>query len=106
MIIFLAPSAPSFILSAYGLNNKAKAIDILKRWLFIHNQCLLQVVRVLGFSIDDDARYLRPMRLCFRFFAELPKLNLFKHKDEFDIKIPTQWSWFLMQDPIHTATNF
>ena len=55
------------------------------------------------------------MRLCSRFFAELPNLNLFKNHDEFSINILRQWSWFFMteqqillfmQDPIHVATKF
>ena len=55
------------------------------------------------------------MRLCSRFFAELPNLNLFKNHDEFSINIIRQWSWFFMteqqillfmQDPIHVATKF
>jgi len=55
------------------------------------------------------------MRLCSRFFAELPNLNLLKNHDEFSINIPRQWNWFFMkgqqillfmQDPIHVATKF
>ncbi|CAF1474909.1 unnamed protein product [Rotaria sordida] len=114
MVKSLALSAPPFILSAFGSNNKFTAIDIVKRWLFIHNQCLIQGIRVVGFSTDGDARYLRAMRLFSRFFAELPNFNFFKHHDGFDIKISNQWSWFLMQeqqiflfmqDPIHIATK-
>ncbi|CAF3298097.1 unnamed protein product [Rotaria sp. Silwood2] len=115
MIQSVVSSAPPFILSTYGSDNKVTATDILKRWLYIHNQCSVQGVRVIGFSTDGDARYLRAMRLCSRFFAELPNLNLFKHNDNFHIKIPDQWSWFLMkeqqlllfvQDSTHIATKF
>ncbi|CAF3288524.1 unnamed protein product [Rotaria sp. Silwood2] len=107
-------SSPPFILCAYGSNNKFEAIDVLKNWLFIYNQSLIQGLRVIGFSTDGDSRYLRAMGLCSRFFAELPNLNLFKHNDPFDIKIPKEWSWFFMkqqqtflfmQDPIHIATK-
>ncbi|CAF3247872.1 unnamed protein product [Rotaria sp. Silwood2] len=111
----IVPSAPPFILSTYGSNNKATATDVLKRWLYIYNQCLAQGVHVIGFSTDGDPRYLRAMRLCSRFFAELPNLNLLKYNDNFHIKIPEQWSWFFMkeqqlllfmQDPTHVATKF
>ncbi|UJR06730.1 hypothetical protein I4U23_011019 [Adineta vaga] len=97
------------------INIHVTATDILKRWLYIYNQCLAQNVRVIGFSTDADPRYLRAMRLCSRFFAELPNLNLFKHKDNFHLKIPDRWSWFFMkgqqlllfmQDSIHIATKF
>ncbi|CAF4551437.1 unnamed protein product, partial [Rotaria socialis] len=115
MIQSVAPSSPPFILSTYGSNNKATATDVLKRWLYIYNQCLCQGVRVIGFSSDCDARYLRAMRLCTRFFAQLPNLNLVKQKDNFHLQIPERWSWFFMsgqqillfmQDPIHVATKF
>ena len=110
----LTTSAPPIILSAYGSNNKFEAIDVIKRWLFIYNQCLIQGTRVLGFSTDGDSRYLKAMRLCSQFFAELPNLNLLKNSDQYDIRIPEHWSWFFMkqqqiflfmQDPIHVLTK-
>ncbi|CAM4849470.1 unnamed protein product [Rotaria magnacalcarata] len=110
----LKSSAPPFILCAYGSNNKFEAIDVLRRWLYIYHESLIQGLRVIGFSTDGDSRYLRAMRLCSRFFAELPNLNLFKYNDQLDIKIPDKWSWFFMkqqqifffmQDPIHIATK-
>ncbi|CAF1513898.1 unnamed protein product, partial [Adineta steineri] len=85
MLKSLTLSAPPFILSAYGSNNKAKAIEILRRWLFIHDQCLIQGVHVIGFSSDADARYLRAMRLCSRFFATLPNFNIFKHNAPYHV---------------------
>ncbi|CAF4007225.1 unnamed protein product [Adineta steineri] len=72
-------------------------------------------VHVIGFSSDADARYLRAMRLCSRFFATLPNFNIFKHNDSYHVKIPKQWSWFFMeekqilsfmQDGVHIATKF
>ncbi|CAF3191676.1 unnamed protein product [Rotaria socialis] len=115
MLKSLVLSDPPFILTAYGSNNKAKAIEILKRWLFIYHQCLIQDIHVIGFSTDADSRFLRAMRLCSRFFATLPNFNILKYKDIFHIKIPKQWSWFFMeeqqilffmQDGIHIATKF
>ncbi|CAF3933165.1 unnamed protein product [Rotaria sp. Silwood1] len=115
MIQTVVPSASPFILSAFGSDNKFTATDVLKRWLYIYNQCLLQDIRVIGFSSDGDPRCLKTMRLCTRFFAELPNLNLYKYNDNFNIKIPEQWSWFFMkdqqillfmQDPPHIATKF
>ena len=69
MIQSLTLSVPPFILSAYGSNNKATATDILKRWLFIYKESLIQGVRVIGFSTDGDSRYLRAMRLMFSFIC-------------------------------------
>ncbi|CAF3397249.1 unnamed protein product [Rotaria socialis] len=115
MVQSVASSSPSFILSTYGSNNKATATDVLKRWLYIYNQFLRQGARAIGFSSDCDARYLRAMRLCTRFFAQLPNLNLVKQKDNFHLQIPERWFWLFMsgqqillfmQDPIHVATKF
>lgn len=39
-----------FLLSAYGTNNKFTSIDILRRWIYIFENCLKQGVRVIGFS--------------------------------------------------------
>jgi hypothetical protein len=39
-----------FMLSAYGVNNKFTAMDILRRWMYIFENCLDKGVRVIGFS--------------------------------------------------------
>lgn len=110
----LTDIVPPFILSAYGTDNRFSASDILKRWFYIYQQSLNQGVRIIGFSTDGDPRYLRAMRLCARFFADLPNLNLSKYDDHININIPNSWTWFLMdprqifvflQDPIHLATK-
>ena len=114
MIQPLSYSLPPFILSAYGTNNKLKAHDILNRWLHIHSQCFDQGIRIIGFSTDADPKYLRSMRLCTRFFAELPSADLFKSGNEFHLKIRETWTWFFMherqillfmQDGTHLATK-
>ena len=71
----LTLSVSPFILSAYGTNGKVTATDVLQRWLYIYEKCLSYGVRIVGFSTDGDARYLRAMRLCTRFFAELPNMS-------------------------------
>ena len=115
MIQPLTEIVPPFVLSAYGTDNKVSAADILKRWLYIYQQSLNQGIRIIGFSTDGDPRYLRAMRLCSRFFVELPNLNLSKHDDYLKVDIPFNWAWFLMnpqqvlvffQDPTHLATKF
>lgn len=44
--IILSP----FLLSAYGVDNKTTADDILQRWYYIFNQCLQKNIRMIGFS--------------------------------------------------------
>ncbi|CAF0969260.1 unnamed protein product [Rotaria sordida] len=55
------PSA--FLLSGYGVVNTYTSMDILRRWLFIFDNCLQKNIRIIGFSTDGDAKYLRAMRL-------------------------------------------
>jgi len=39
-----------FLLSAYGVDNKFTAMDILRRWMYIFERCLDKGVRIVGFS--------------------------------------------------------
>ena len=53
---------PSFILSGYGTNSSFTAIDVLRRWIYIFDQCFKENTRILGFctgmishvDIDDS----------------------------------------------------
>ncbi|CAF4301687.1 unnamed protein product, partial [Rotaria sordida] len=38
------------LLSAYGVDNKITAINVLNRWMYIFQHCLDQNVRIIGFS--------------------------------------------------------
>ena len=40
------------LLSAYGVDNKITAINVLNRWMYIFQHCLEQNVRIIGFSTD------------------------------------------------------
>ena len=39
-----------FLLSAYGVNNRSTSIDIVRRWIYIFENCLSKGVRLIGFS--------------------------------------------------------
>jgi hypothetical protein len=41
---------PAFLLSGYGVINTYTSIDILRRWMFIFNNCLEKNIRIIGFS--------------------------------------------------------
>ena len=58
-----AKEVPPFLLSSFGTNNKIGSISLLHRWLFIYQQCYNNNIKVLGFSSDADAKYLKAMRL-------------------------------------------
>jgi hypothetical protein len=45
------PTIPSaFLLTGYGVVNTYTSMDILRRWLFIFNECLQKHIRIIGFS--------------------------------------------------------
>ncbi|CAF4993234.1 unnamed protein product, partial [Rotaria sp. Silwood1] len=103
------------LLSAYGVDNKITAINVLNRWMYIFQHCLDQNVRIIGFSTDADRRYVSAMRLASGFFASLPDLQLDKHQHAFKINVPTHWKWFFLrnnqlflffQDPVHLVTKW
>lgn len=127
--------ASPFLLSAYGTDNKFETSHVINRWLKIFDESLERGIRVVGFSTDCDARYLRAMRLVSNFFATLPNYDFRKRSDAFKVNLPASWKWFfldptqlfvvlqvvnkisalsqqnpssslrLLQDPIHLATR-
>ncbi|CAF4628340.1 unnamed protein product [Rotaria socialis] len=109
-----APSA--FLLAGYGAVNTYTSMDILRRWLFIFDNNLQKNIRIIGFSTDGDAKYLRAMRLVSGFFASLPYFKLDERRAAFDLTATTtKWPWFYLrskqlllffQDPIHLATKW
>lgn len=104
-----------YVLSAYGIDNKTKAVEVLQRWVYIYSQCKSRNIRVVGFSTDADSRYLKAMKLALGFFIRTPNINLTnRENDSFDINMPQSWSFFFMrskqlfycmQDGIHLATK-
>lgn len=56
-------ASPPFLLSSFGTDNKCDSFSILRRWLFIHEQCSNNNIKIVGFSSDAYAKYLRVMRL-------------------------------------------
>ncbi len=61
-------TSPPFLLSSFGTDNKADSISILSRWLYVFEQCQKINIRIIGFSSDADAKYLRAMRLATGLF--------------------------------------
>ena len=104
-----------YILAAYGTNNRFTAIDVLRRWYFLHNNCRAQNIRLVGFSTDCDPRYLKAIRLSLGFFARLPNIDLLNSENQLlEIKHPDTWEFFFMrskqlflcmQDGVHLATK-
>jgi len=45
-----------FLLSAYGVINTYTSMDILRRSLFIFNNCLEKNIRIIGFSTGKGPR--------------------------------------------------
>ncbi|CAM4822591.1 unnamed protein product [Rotaria magnacalcarata] len=113
-----SPASSAFLLSGYGVLNTYTSMEILRRLLFIFNNSLQKNIRIIGFSTDGDAKYLRAMRLVSGFFASLPYFKLDERRAAFDLTTTTtttKWPWFysrskqlllFFQDPIHLATKW
>ncbi|CAF4061185.1 unnamed protein product [Rotaria sp. Silwood1] len=109
------PYTSPFLLAAYGISNKFKAIDILNQWIWIFEKSQESNVRIVAFSTDCDPRYLLAMRLNTGFFAKLTNTPLYNRNDMLKIHLPKDWSgWFFMrshqvcfcfQDPIHLCAK-
>jgi len=104
-----------FLLAAYGIDSKFKAVDVLNRWIWTLEQSRQSNVRIVAFSTDCDPRYLLAMRLATGFFAKYMNTSICNRKDTLEIPLPKNWStWFFMenrqlffcfQDPIHLCTK-
>ncbi|CAF4827088.1 unnamed protein product, partial [Rotaria socialis] len=51
------------LLSAYGVDNKFTALDILRLWIYFFERCLDKDVRIIGFSTGADNKYVSAMHL-------------------------------------------
>jgi hypothetical protein len=79
-----------YIVSAYRKKNKISAIDILRKWIYMYNQCKQRNVNLVGFSSDGDSRYLKAMQLSLGFFARAPNVDLSSGNDKLlSIDIPS-----------------
>ena len=63
------PLPPPFLLAAYGTNGKYTAQDIVNRWSFIFNSCMMRNIRIVGFAADCDPKNLKAMRDSMGFFS-------------------------------------
>ncbi len=57
-----------YIISAYGTNNSYKGIDIVRKWIYIYNECKKRNTTVVGFASDAEPRYLKAMQISLGFF--------------------------------------
>ncbi|CAF2803400.1 unnamed protein product [Rotaria sp. Silwood2] len=109
------PYSSPFLLAAYRLTNKFKAVDVLHRWLWIFEKSRESNVRIVAYSTDCDARYLLSMRLATGFFAKYNNIAICDRVDALEINLPQEWkAWFFMpirqiffcfQDPVHLCTK-
>lgn len=104
----------AYPLAAYGTNGRYTALDIIRRWFTIFEQCSSQGVRIVGYATDADSRYLLAMKLVSGFFSTLLNSPTIEHPLLLTINIPKTWSWFFlpgrqlflcMQDAVHICTK-
>jgi hypothetical protein len=77
-----------FLPSAHGTNNRFTTEDILTKWMSIVNRCNEQDVKVVGFALDCDSRYLRSMRLFVKFFTDMPNQQIYLRDHAFHVDTP------------------
>jgi hypothetical protein len=61
-----------YIISAYGTNNKYKGTDVVRKWIYMYNECKKRNIVVVGFASDCEARYLKAMQISLGFFTSTP----------------------------------
>jgi hypothetical protein len=107
-------SSRPIILSAYGTNNKYTSLDIIRRWIWMLEQCSSRGIRIIGFSTDADPKNLEAMKLVLVFLASVPNIRISERPDAFEVFVPIDWSWFFLrprqlvlccQDPVHLCTK-
>ncbi|CAF1363449.1 unnamed protein product [Rotaria sordida] len=104
-----------FIISSYGTNNKYTAVDVLRKWMFMYNECKKKNINIVGFSADAEPRNLKAMQLSLGFFAKTPNIDLLSGNNTLlKINIESPWNFFFirlvqpylcMQDGIHLVTK-
>ena len=113
-ITSIGQTSSPIILSAYGTNSKYKSIDIIRRWIWIFEECLSRGIRIVGFSTDGDPKYMKAMKLILGFFASMPNITLSDRSDAVQVSPPNDWNWFYLrrrqlvlclQDPTHVCTK-
>ncbi|XP_055714295.1 uncharacterized protein LOC129808541 [Phlebotomus papatasi] len=80
----LSINSPSFVLMAYGTDQKFNYESVMRRWEFIVLRLRQLGIEVLGFSSDGDSRLLKAMRISGNIPTELPFLDDFCGWDFFN----------------------
>lgn len=99
--LFLSSSnavSKPFLLAAYGIDGTFTSEDVMNRWLWLFREAKDKGVRILGYSTDCDARYLRAMRIASGFFVQHIDYRFQNHPNCFKINDP-KWNWFFMTAP-------
>lgn len=104
-----------YIISAYGSDNKHTGIDVLRKWIYMYNECKKRNIVVVGFASDCEARYLKAMQISLGFFTHTPNINLLSdNKNLLELTVPSTWKFFFMrtrqmylcmQDGVHLAAK-
>ena len=62
-IVSTSQTSSPIILSSYGTNCKYTSLEIIRRWIWIFDECLAQGIRIIGFPTDAGPKYLKAMKL-------------------------------------------
>ena len=103
-----------YLLASYGTDGRYTSNDIISRWKKIFDKFREKGIRILGYSTDCDAKYLRSMRLITGFFTTSLNENDLFGNHAFVVASCSNWAWFYLrpqqknfclQDPIHLTTK-
>ena len=93
------------------------AIDVLKRWRYIYQECQKRGITIVSFGADGDSRLLRAMKISTQLCLSGTDMALFNQSPShltIGLRIPKDWTWFWMeratsvlyiQDYIHVAVK-
>ena len=93
------------------------ALEVLKRWRYIYQECLKRGITIISFGADGDSRLLRAMKISTQLNLTASDKALFNQSPSsltLGLRIPKDWTWFwverattllYIQDYIHVAVK-
>ncbi len=64
----LSPATLAFILACLGTDNRFNTEQVLKRWMYIREECSKRGISVISYGTDGDTRALLAMKHSTNFF--------------------------------------
>jgi len=113
----VSPIIPPFCLGCMGSDISFTALDVLKRWKYIYQECQKRGITVVSFGADGDSRLLRAMKISTLLNLSGSDKALYNQSPSHltsNLTIPKEWTWFwaekapsllYIQDYVHVAVK-